>query len=110
MLNSEFKEKIKEYDSNTWLVQTFRSNILKDQDWAEISKVLKEEIIKYNKKSENEEYDSDQAFKRESLSINQSFNFTLNHLKLLDINNYRLMESKSKKNFSEEKYFPALIN
>ena len=89
MLNSEFKEKIKEYDSNTWLVQTFRSNILKDQDWAEISKVLKEEIIKYNKKSENEEYDSDQAFKRESLSINQSFNFTLNHLKLLDINNYR---------------------
>ena len=49
-LTHEFKEKIKEYESNNWIVQTFRSNILKDQDWLEVNKLLMEDLISFNKK------------------------------------------------------------
>jgi len=43
-LTTEFRDKIKVYDSYSWMVQTLKSNVLKEEDWREIKNEVNKEI------------------------------------------------------------------
>ena len=43
-LTAEFREKIKYYDSYSWMVMTFKSNVLKEEDWKEIKHELNKDL------------------------------------------------------------------
>ena len=90
-LTMEFREKIKEYESYNWMVKTFRSNILKEQDWVEINKLLKNDINTLNLlKFALERALPDISSKPDFFTLNQSLNFSLKQLKDLGINKYCL--------------------
>ena len=88
-LTTSFKERIKDYESYNWIVQTLRSTVLKDPDWGEVRGIMKEELEKVNlkiqKEIDNSPSNATNLPKLETITLNS----TLKQLRDLHIDDYR---------------------